>query len=179
MLVLSGCNFAYLSYYQGQPVGWGCNTIHYRIDITGMPNLAWAQDIHDAFRAASAASGIPVHYDGRLSHSTVTSHQWQSSVGDPVWVFYKPFDDPPSSAGGYTDPTFSNHHIVGGEIMFNTLTRWNRTLHRRVAFHEVGHIFGLAHVTSDATSVVMGYHNAPYQYGDIVGLRGNGRPSNC
>lgn len=156
-LLLTGCNgFAYQRISNGQPVGWGCATVHYRIDVSGMPSLAWGQHIHDAFRAASTATGIPVHYDGRLPAGYAATHGWQSSPGDPVWVGYKPFDDPPDASSGFTEPTFSGNRITGGEIWFNTLWRWTRTNHKQAVWHEVGHLFGLAHPT-DRTNQVMGF----------------------
>ncbi len=178
-LLLTGCNgFAYQRVSNGQPVGWGCATVHYRIDVSGIPNLAWGQHIHDAFRAASAATGIPVHYDGRLPAGYAASHGWQTSPGDPVWVGYKPFDDPPINSSGFTEPTFSGNHISGGELWLNTLWRWTRTNHKQTLWHEVGHLFGLAHPV-DSTNQVMGVHSPPYQYGDLLGFRGLRRPSNC
>lgn len=43
IMLLTGCNYySYLRVTQsGQPIGWGCATVHYRIDVSGIPSLAW------------------------------------------------------------------------------------------------------------------------------------------
>ncbi len=157
----------------GQPVRWApCETIHYQIDPTG-GRLVLTSDIHDAFAAASAATGIAVQYDGRVDADQV--HQ---DDHDPVWVSYEYI---PGGYNGWSDPAVRDGRYVSGVILLDPVDlNGDPTLHRRVAFHEVGHLFGLADLPSAGTSEVMGLASAPYRSGDLAGLRSLGRsPKGC
>ena len=120
-----------------------CKPVKYTIDVTGL-NMAWANDIHLAFKAASEATGIPVDYAGRWQHGK------PHTSSDPVLVYYK--DDPAwdthGGALGYTqmDHNPSGRRIIGGYVIINPdINRTNHATHKRVLYHEVGHVFGLPH----------------------------------
>ncbi len=155
-----------------------CGTIEYVIDVTDAP-IGWVHDIHDAFRAASVATGIPVRYAGRWPHGQ--SH----SSRDPVLVYYK-YDKgfPQHNAIAYTqmDKDLSGHWIIGGYIIVDPeIAQFNHRYHRRTIFHEVGHAFGLPHPGSRYYGVsVMGYANAPYKPFDLWMFKFVGRqPIEC
>ena len=158
----------------GRPVRWGpCATVHYQIDPAG-GRLVLTSYIHDAFAAASAITGIPVRYDGRVDASR--PHQ---DGTDPVWVSYEYI---PGLNAGWTDPAVRGDRYVGGVIYLDpTDLNQDPAFHRRAAFHEVGHLFGLAHAPADAADTeVMGDAPAPFHDGDIAGLRALGRqPKDC
>lgn len=176
VVLLAACQPYVILHYTaaGQPVRWApCQTIHYRIDPTG-GRLVLTSDIHDAFAAASAITAIPVHYDGRVD-ATRPHHD----DTDPVWVYYEPI---PGLDAGWTDGAVRGDRYVGGVILLDPgQLNADPTFHRRAAFHEVGHLFGLDHPMGDAARTeVMGDAPAPYHDGDIAGLHVLGRrPKEC
>ena len=176
LLMATACQpYAYLHLdSRGQPVRWSpCATIHYQIDPTG-GRLVLTSDIHDAFAAASLATGIPVRYDGRVDADGV--HQ---DDRDPVWVSYGVI---PGRHAGWSDPAIRGGRYVSGVIVLDPGDlNGDAAARRRVAFHEVGHLFGLDHPDGEAFSTqVMGIADAPYRSGDLDGLRALGRsPKGC
>ncbi len=142
-----------------------CTPIKYTIDVTGAP-MSWAHDIHDGFKAASAATGIPIQYVGRWEHGK------PHTTRDPVLVYYK--DDPDwaiNRAAGYTQvyKNSSGRRIIGGYIIVNpAVNNTSHAIHRRMMFHEIGHIFGLPHPSSQYSSQsVMGAASPPYKAFDL------------
>jgi len=154
--------------YAGRPVRWNpCGVIHYQIDPAGMP-IGFSADVHAAFDAASAATGIRHQYDGVYPHG-----RQHSDANDPVLVSY---GNVGHGSTGYAEPTRVGRRYVGGTILLDGTLLRDRTRHRRVAFHEVGHLFGLAHPASALMStMVMGTAALPYRDADLAGLRTVGR----
>lgn len=142
-----------------------CTPIKYTIDVTGAP-MSWAHDIHDGFKAASAATGIPIQYVGRWEHGK------PHTTRDPVLIYYK--DDPAwaiNRAAGYAQvyKNSSGRRIIGGYIIVNpAVNNTSHAIHRRMMFHEIGHIFGLPHPSTQYSSQsVMGAASPPYKAFDL------------
>lgn len=138
-----------------------CRTLNYTIDVTDAP-MQWIHDVHDAFKDASRATGIPVHYTGRWPHDK--THETK----DPVLIYYK--SDPDFAAHGaiaYTQPFLNPSHrrIIGGYIIVDPkINNTSHTIHMRALYHEVGHIFGLPHPGYQYWGQsVMGGASAPYK----------------
>lgn len=172
VVVAASCDYQIARYRpDGSPVRWHpCTTVHYRINPAGMA-VTERQRIIDAMAAASQATGIPVDYDG---HTAAT-------VADSGALFYaRPFSDPPAPSDGFTEVRTgpAGNWWQSGEVIFNTLRP--PPVDARTAAHEVGHLFGLAHPSSNAAAQVMGTHQPPYQPDDLAGLRAVGRqPGEC
>ncbi len=155
-----------------------CGTIEYTIDVTDAP-IQWVHDIHDAFRAASAATGISVHYAGRWPHDKVRTSR------DPVLIYYK-FDKgfPEHNAIAYTqmDRNPSGRRIVGGYVIVDpNIGNTSHNIHMRTIFHEVGHVFGLPHPGPRYWGEsVMGTATLPYKPFDLWMFKLVGRqPGEC
>jgi hypothetical protein len=148
-----------------------CRTIRYQIDPRG-GIMTFTPDIHEAFRAASMASGIRVQYAGR--GNARAPHQ---DGIDPVLVSY----GYAGGAAGWGEAAVRGDEIVGGTIVLDPNRLGNsRRYHRRITFHEVGHIFGLQHPAVGRTAQVMGTASAPYRSADLAGFRMVGRrPGEC
>lgn len=172
LVLLSGCNYSFLvATVQGRTVRWeSCSVVHYRINPARL-RVAQRQAVVGAMNAASRATGIGVHYDGHT-----TARPGTPPVG-VVTVYARPFDDPPVASQGYTETHRTGDRIDGGMILFNTLIPMSDARTRDVVWHEVGHLFGLNHV-SDGNQV-MGGHASPYQSGDLEGLAAVGRRNGC
>lgn len=138
-----------------------CKPIHYVIDPTSGPRDPYTY-IHEAFRAASRATNIPVKYDGIWQHGR--SH---SDSGDPVLVYFKA--EPNFYQLGYTEPAIENGQIVGGVVQINPrIKNYYPNVYRKVMYHEIGHVFGLPHATPKYDKVaVMGSADAPYHAADL------------
>lgn len=153
-----------------------CKPVEYTIDVTDL-NIAWSHDIHDAFKAASKATGIPVRYAGRWPHGKLRTPR------DPVLVYYK--SDPGFRGSfGYTQMNYNaiGTRIVGGYVIINPIinSRSHET-HRKTLYHEVGHVFGLPHpLPKYSATTVMGTAPAPYKPGDLFMFQFVGRqPGEC
>jgi hypothetical protein len=175
VLIVGACDVAapVRANYGGRPVRWNpCGIIHYQIDPAGMP-VGFSVDVHAAFDAASAATGVRHHYDGVYPHGRA-----HSDANDPVLVSYGTVGH---GSTGYAEPTQVGGRYVGGTILLDGNLLRDRARHRRVAFHEVGHLFGLGHPPSALqSSMVMGNAALPYRAGDLAGFRAvGGQPGEC
>jgi hypothetical protein len=158
-----------LATVSGRPVRWHpCGVIRYQIDPTGMPT-GWSYDVHDAFRAASAATGIAVRYEGVYPHGRP-----HDRATDPVLVSYVPVS---GTYVGYARPHRVGNQYVGGIVQLDAPQLGSdRARYRSVAFHEVGHVFGLDHAAGQSQLFsVMGTAAAPYRQLDLDAFREVGR----
>lgn len=138
-----------------------CKPIEYAVDTTDGPSNPLPY-IHEAFNAASRATGIPVKYVGKWPHN-----KEHKDIGDPVLVKFQ--SDDGFYQLGYTEPAYKGNKIVGGVIQINPKIKSHYpNMYQRVMYHEVGHIFGLPHATKKYENVsVMGYAYAPYKPADL------------
>lgn len=184
----------------GDPVRYNpCEAIHYVIDRSAAPEGA-VGDLQDSIRLFEGAMDVDMVFDGfteEVASADRRSYQ-PDRYGKRVWApllfawvapadLLQPDDQSVGSAGSaYAVNEQGRYVYVSGVITFNAEARllngfelgdsWGD-----VALHELGHIFGLAHVEDDTQVMypdVTG-GEARLGAGDLAGLERLGRAGGC
>lgn len=184
----------------GSPLRWNpCETIRYVVNASVAPPGS-VEDVHEAVRRVSAATGIAFEYDGLTDEvpSRRRPIYQQEAYGDrwaPVLIAWVDpgdtdisFDRDGHEAAAVASPArspFGEDVIVSGFIAMNRQDAnppgyaWPGA-QGPVLLHELGHVMGLAHVTHVGEIMEpSGGGMTDYGPGDREGLRRLGRDAGC
>lgn len=159
LLLLVGCNYNIAHHNpDSSPTTWECHTLTYRINPAGF-TAGEVETIKDAFRAAHSQSGLPVQYLG-----TTTGRPQYANEG-PVIVFRTEL---PGTTAAITELHYDGSRYDGGYIKvdYNLPAGFFPTM----AYHEVGHAFGLGHPGVSGQVMSTDAVAPPYRDGDRAGL---------
>jgi hypothetical protein len=195
----STSEYRFLATVGGRPVRWNpCQPIHYVVNVAHAPSGS-LEDVQQAISEVSAATGIVFVYDGSTSEVPQRDRAaYQASAyGDrwaPVviaWVSQAQTDIEFQKGDEYyaavarplaqgTPPQF-----VSGWVAVNAgdpnPTGWSYPgAQGPTVLHELGHVMGLDHVTSQAELMEpSGGDMTSYGPGDLAGLEKLGRDQGC
>jgi hypothetical protein len=195
----STSEYKYLATFGGKPVRWNpCEPIHYVVNVSRAP-AGSLEDVQQAISQVSAATGIVFVYDGPTTEVPQRNRApYQPDVyGDrwaPVviaWVSQSETDIAFQKGDEYfaavarplaegTPPEF-----VSGWVAVNAgdpnPPGWNYPgAQGPTVLHELGHIMGLDHVSSEAELMEpSGGDMTSYGPGDLAGLEKLGRDQGC
>lgn len=159
VLLLAGCDYTIAHYNpDSSPTTWECHTVTWRINPAGF-TAAQVETFKEAFRAAHAASGVPTQYLG-----TTTGRPANANEG-PVIVFRT---DLPGSTAAITELHYNGQRYDGGYIKvdYNLPSYFFDDM----AWHEVGHAYGLGHPAVSGQVMSTTSAGPPYRSGDLAGL---------
>lgn len=196
----AGYRFLHVDDGTGLPARFNpCEPVAYVVNPSGAPAGA-VEDVHEAFRRASLASGIRFVYEGETDEGPNRSSGYMPDrYGErwaPVLVVWGArtglFETAGGQAVGLASPetvtsTGRQDVIVSGVILlardgpavtpgFGAGRRWGN-----VALHEIGHVLGLDHVQDRGQVMAphMGYDTGQWGEGDLAGLAHLGRQAGC
>lgn len=184
----------------GSPLRWNpCETIHYVINPSAAPEGS-VEDVHEAVRRVSRATGITFAYDGLTSEKPTKGRPplQRDRYGErwaPVLVAWVDPDQTDISferngheAAAVASPT---RPLTGEEIFVSGYVALNAEdpnppgfawpgAQGPVLLHELGHIMGLAHVRQRGEIMEKsGGGVTDFGPGDLEGLRKLGREAGC
>jgi Matrixin len=199
--------FLEATYVDGRfaPVRWNpCQPIDYQVNLEAAP-LGMSDAIAGAIRQASDATGIAFRSRGSTSRDArgvvaggyfanplrsiyrpvvidVVTHREFRSWGQPARVVA--FAHPQPGNGDLNHQYVAGYVVVDGQARYAPTGRWSMEL---VVLHELGHLLGLAHVTSPSElmfSAEVARHTIPEQLftwgsGDLEGLERLGADQGC
>lgn len=173
----------------GSPVRYDpCTQIHYVTRLGGGPSFARAE-LSWAIAQIEGASGLDFVWDGDVS--APYSSSWPATA--PVHLGFATESELPMPAGvsGYGDSTAvdmgdGHRRYVGGRVVLRPDHGWTQGTASAnplglMFLHELGHVVGLAHVSSpDEVMTDRGNGTArALGPGDRAGLAAVGRPAGC
>jgi hypothetical protein len=184
----------------GSPLRWNpCETIHYVINPSGAPEGS-VEDVHEAIRRVSRATGIAFAYDGLTDELPTRTRLpiQRDRYGErwaPVLIAWVDpdetdisFDREGHQAAAVASPS---RPLTGEEIFVSGYVALNAEdpnppgfgwpgAQGPVLLHELGHIMGLAHVREPGEIMEKsGGGVTDYGPGDLEGLRKLGRDAGC
>jgi hypothetical protein len=184
----------------GSPLRWNaCDAIHYAVNPSTAPPGS-VEDVHEAVRRVSSATGIAFEYDGLTDEvpSRRRDPYQPARYGDrwaPVLVAWVdpdevdiPFEREGHTAAGVASPTLP---LSGEEVFVSGYVAVNLDdpnppgfafpgAQGPVLLHELGHVMGLGHVDNEGEIMEpSGGRVTDFGPGDLEGLRRVGRQAGC
>jgi hypothetical protein len=192
-------HYAFLASDQGRPVRYNpCQPIHYRANLSQAPPNA-LDDLQQAIRRVSAASGLTFVYDGESteipnSHRDLHGADQLPTGWVPVIVAWaKPADTDLLGGGSIGEGGSTWSGFPGHEVYVTGLVVIDSTQNSKLAagfggrslgallLHELGHLVGLDHVTDETQIMYPTVTGKPAVYGagDLAGLELLGADQGC
>lgn len=183
----------------GSVVRWNpCRPIRYVVNPAGGPSFALAE-VGAAVAAIESASGLDLVYEGTTTERPVPLRPLRSPDRygpgfTPILISFAsatelPFGSPTASGWGQavpvTDPTTGARQLVSGQVVLRP-PGWTQGIASAnplslMLRHELGHVIGLAHVSSTNEIMGIGGNGSARSWGpgDLRGLPVIGRPAGC
>ena len=196
----SSSDYKFLAVIGGKPVRWNpCQPIHYTIDVGAAPDGS-IDDVYEAIRRISSATGITFVYDGstdevpQRDRPAYEPDRYGNRWAPVVIAWVSPGQtDIPFSGNGHAFSAVARpltapddpRQFVSGWIVLNVQDPnrpgWSEPGDQGpTVLHELGHIMGLNHVTSKAELMEpSGGLVTDLGPGDREGLALLGRPAGC
>jgi hypothetical protein len=183
----------------GDPVRWNpCEPIHYVVNDAEAP-IGSIDDVYEAVRRVSEATGIPFVYDGRTDEVPTRERAWvQPERYGPGWApvviaWVEPdetdirfvTEGEPAAAVARPWVPYGEDVIVSAWVVVNTRDPnppgfANPGAQGPTVQHELGHVMGLGHVDSPGELMhPAGGRVTDFGRGDLAGLTELGATQGC
>jgi hypothetical protein len=196
----SADEYRFLAIVSGEPVRWNpCQPIHYVVNLTHAPEGS-LQDVQEAVARVSADTGIRFAFDGSTQEIPQQNRppylpQLYGDRWAPVviaWVYEDqttiPFNQGESHYAAVARPLApldGTPQFVSGWVVINAAASnapgWDSPADQGpTVLHELGHIMGLDHVSSEAELMEpSGGYVTDFGPGDLAGLERLGADQGC